>query len=67
MTEPRLLTIKDVLEITKLGRTTIYEVMRRGELPYLRIGRSVRFRHDALDKWLLELERCSRADKDPWR
>lgn len=67
MTEARLLTIKDVLEITKLGRTTIYEVMSRGELPYLRIGRSVRFRHDALDKWLLELERGSRADKDPWR
>lgn len=62
MTEPRLLTIKDVLAITKLGRTTIYEVMRRGELPYLRIGRSVRIRHDALDKWLLALEEGARID-----
>ncbi|MBK8539995.1 MAG: helix-turn-helix domain-containing protein [Ardenticatenia bacterium] len=38
--------------ITKLGRTTIYELMRTGEVPFLRIGRSVRFRREALDTWL---------------
>lgn len=52
MTESSLLTIKDVQAITKLGRTTIYELMRTGEVPYLRIGRSVRFRREALETWL---------------
>lgn len=64
MTEPQLLTIKDVQELTKLGRTTIYEVMRRGELPYIRIGRSVRIRHDALDNWLMAHEEGTRTDID---
>jgi len=62
MIDSRLLTIKDVMEITRLGRTTIYEFMRRGKLPYLRIGRSVRIRHDALNQWLLTLEEDARAD-----
>lgn len=52
MAEVLLLTIKDVQEVTQLGRTTIYELMRSGELPFLRIGRSVRIRREALDEWL---------------
>ena len=52
MAEVSLLTIKDVQEITQLGRTTIYELMRSGELPFLKIGRSVRVRRAALDEWL---------------
>lgn len=52
MTDSVLLTIKDVQAITKLGRTTIYELMRTGEVPFLRIGRSVRFRREALETWL---------------
>lgn len=54
--EVSLLTIKDVQEITQLGRTTIYELMRNGQLPYLKIGRSVRIRLEALETWLAEAE-----------
>jgi len=56
MAEAILYTIKDVQEMTQLGRTTIYELMRTGELPYLRIGRSVRIRREALDEWLNKQE-----------
>ena len=41
-----LLTIKEVGELLKIGRTTIYELRREGKLPFLRIGRTVRFRAD---------------------
>lgn len=53
---PELLTVRDVQDITQLGRTKVYELIRNGELPVLRIGRSLRIRRDALDKWLLTQE-----------
>lgn len=56
MAESVLLTVRDVQELTQLGRTKVYELMRDGQLPYLRIGRSVRIRREALDAWLKELE-----------
>ena len=52
MTDLQLLTIRDVMNITKLGRTKIYELLRDGELPCIRIGRSVRIRRDELEAWL---------------
>ena len=56
MAEPMLMTIKDVQEATQLGRTKLYELMRDGTLPYLRIGRSVRVRRDVFEEWLAEQE-----------
>lgn len=66
MAEVSLLTIKDVQEITQLGRTTIYELMRDGVLPYLKIGRSVRIRREALEKWLSESEENVLVLTHPW-
>ncbi len=56
MVESVLLTVRDVQEATQLGRTKIYELMRDGELPYLKIGRSIRIRREALEAWLTQLE-----------
>ncbi len=56
MAESVLLTVRDVQEVTQLGRTKIYELMRDGELPYLKIGRSIRIRREALEAWLTQLE-----------
>jgi len=64
--EVSLLTIKDVQEMTQLGRTTIYELMRDGRLPYLKIGRSVRIRREALEAWLVETEENVRVLTHPW-
>ncbi len=66
MAEVSLLTIKDVQEITQLGRTTIYELMRDGVLPYLRIGRSVRIRREALEAWLVGTEEDVRVPQHSW-
>ena len=52
MTDLQLLTIRDVMNITKLGRTKVYELLRDGELPCIRLGRSVRIRQDDLEAWL---------------
>ena len=52
MAEHQLLTVNDVCRTTKLGRTTIYALVRTGALPVVRIGRSVRVRRETLDRWL---------------
>ena len=56
MSEPMLLTVEDVQNVIQLGRTKVYEMIRTGELPVIRIGRSVRVRREALERWLNELE-----------
>lgn len=55
MTDPRiemvadgLLTVTEAEELTGLGRSTLYECMDRGELPYLKFGRARRIPRNAL-------------------
>lgn len=63
MDVPLLLTIKEVQDITRLGRTKVYELMRDGELPVVRIGRAIRVRREALEQWLESLEEVG---LEPW-
>lgn len=52
-----LLTAEDVAQILRVPRTFVYELARRGELPTVRVGeRYVRFRDDALRRWIEECE-----------
>lgn len=62
MSEPMLLTVEDVQNALRLGRTKIYELIRTGQLPVVRIGRSVRIRREALERWLEALEEVSRDE-----
>ena len=59
MSEPMLLTVEDVQNVIRLGRTKVYELIRTGQLPVIRIGRSVRIRREALERWVAELEEQS--------
>jgi excisionase family DNA binding protein len=52
MTERILLTIKEVCQVTGLGRSTVYLLMGSGELPRVRIGSSVRIHRAALEAWI---------------
>jgi excisionase family DNA binding protein len=52
VTEQQLLTVKDVQRLTQLGRTKIYELVRGGRIDVIRVGRVVRFRPEAVDRWL---------------
>ncbi len=54
-----LLTIKDVIRVTKLSRTTIYALIRDRDLPTVRIGRTVRVRQVELDHWIISHEDSS--------
>jgi len=51
-----LLTVHEVQVVTGLGRTTIYQLIRTGELPVVRIGRSVRVRLETLKRFIADHE-----------
>jgi len=52
-----LLTASDVAKILRVPRAFVYTLARRGELPTVRVGdRYVRFRDDALRRWIEECE-----------
>jgi excisionase family DNA binding protein len=49
----RLLTADDVAAILDVPRSLVYALVRRGELPAIRVGeRYVRFRAEAIERWI---------------
>lgn len=50
-----LLTIPQVAVALSLGRSTVYELVQRGELPVVHIGRAVRIRSEDLTRFTQEL------------
>jgi len=49
-----IMTTKQVAEYLKLNLMTVYRLAREGKLPASRIGRSWRFKRDAVEKLLAE-------------
>ena len=57
----RLLTAGEVAERLQLTTGFVYALVRRGEIPHLRFGRAVRFRAEAIDRWLETEERGNKT------
>ena len=47
-----LLTVEEVAQMLRLSRAKAYALTASGELPSVRLGRSVRVRRDRLEAWL---------------
>jgi excisionase family DNA binding protein len=50
----QLLTAREVADLLRLPVSTVYELSRTGRLPYLRIGRAMRFSQRDLEAHLGE-------------
>lgn len=48
------LKVSEVAEILRIARSRAYELVAEGEIPSIRIGRSVRVSRGELDRWLEE-------------
>ena len=45
---PLLLTVEEFARVARLGRTAAYDAVRRGDIPSVRIGRSLRIPREEL-------------------
>jgi excisionase family DNA binding protein len=46
------LNLHEVQEILGIGRTKVYELVATGQIPSVRIGRSIRINRRRLEEWL---------------
>ncbi len=49
----RVLTVTDLSDYLRVHRSTIYRLLRRGQLPAFKIGSDWRFDVGAIDEWRL--------------
>ena len=54
MTETLLLRPEEAARELGIGRSKTYELLKRGEIPSIRIGRSVRVPAEKLRQWINE-------------
>jgi excisionase family DNA binding protein len=57
----RLLLPEDVAGILGVSAKWVYAATQRGELPGIKVGRYVRFRRSAIEKWIDDRESTSEA------
>jgi excisionase family DNA binding protein len=53
------LKVPEVAEKLRIARNTIYQLVGEGEIPSVRIGRSVRVSRKELERWLEEQRQLS--------
>jgi excisionase family DNA binding protein len=53
------LKVPEVAEILRIARNTVYQLVGEGEIPSVRIGRSVRVSRKELERWLEEQRQLS--------
>ena len=49
---PSLLTIEEVAEFLRVSKTSVYRLVERRDIPFCRVGRSVRFDRRDLEAYL---------------
>jgi excisionase family DNA binding protein len=52
--EFEVLTVKEVSEMLRIHKTTLYKLVKTGKIPSFRIGSDWRFRSDLLERWIAE-------------
>lgn len=49
----RFLTVAEVAQIMRVSTMTVYRLIKAGDLPSLRVGKSYRIREDDIDRYLV--------------
>lgn len=53
------LTVKETAEYIGVSKDLIYTLVRKNEIPNVRVANRILFRKAAIDKWMLEKEQSS--------
>lgn len=46
-----IMNAREAALFLKVGKSTLYELARRGEIPFFTLGKTMRFRRDELDQF----------------
>ncbi len=58
MSKPKeVLTVKDLAKYLNIHPVTVYNCLKKNELPAFRMGKRWRFNKESIDKWRLEKEK----------
>jgi excisionase family DNA binding protein len=60
-----LMTAREVAEVTRLARSTIYQLVHDGRIPHLKLGEAVRFRPSDVQAWLDSQVKRGRVTRAP--
>ncbi len=52
--DPKVLTVGELSGYLRVHRSTIYRLLKRGQLPGFKIGSDWRFNVEAIDEWRLQ-------------
>ena len=61
---PLLLTVPEAAELLRVHSNHVYELIRRGELPHVRLGRVIRLPRHRLEQWIEEQCGASEGGRD---
>ena len=61
---PRLLSVEEVSEATGLGAWRVYQLCAERKLPFIRVGRTLRFSEAALAKWIEQQSAASTQSEE---
>ena len=50
-TQSRLVTVRELSNYLRVHPSTIYRLLKRGDLPALKLGSDWRFNLEAIDRW----------------
>lgn len=59
----KFLTVEDVAEMLQVTRTTIYNLKKKG-LPFIKIGKNIRFDRDEVIAWVKSNSRTTKTDQE---
>ena len=60
-----VLTVNELSDYLKVHPSTIYRLLKTGQLPGFRIGSDWRFNVEAIERWLAECEKRPDATDSP--
>ena len=53
MNEPsEVMTVDELAAYLKIPKSTLYKLVREGQIPSQKVGRHLRFRKETIDRWL---------------
>ena len=53
-TEAKVITINELADYLRVHRSTLYRLLKKGQLPGFKIGSDWRFNIEAIDKWRMQ-------------